>query len=159
MAVENKYVDGNFADGKLADPQLQGGARALIRMAVASVAAADDDDSVYRLFKVPSNIVIHQIRLSNTAINDGTDYDLGVYSTDLGAAVEADLFIDGRTMAVAARDVDGTSNVDVEDLSKPLWELLGLSEDPSKVYDIAITANTVGDAAGHITVHMLTSEL
>jgi hypothetical protein len=59
-----------------------------------SVAAGDDDTSVFRVIRVNSNAYIFNLFVTNTAITGGTSYDLGVYQTAAngGAVVDADLF-------------------------------------------------------------------
>src|SRR3972149_12341690 len=56
------------------------------------VAAADDDGSVYRMVRVPSNARITSILTGCDAITLGTSYHLGVYQTAAngGAVVVSD---------------------------------------------------------------------
>lgn len=158
MAVEDKYVDENLVLNQKRDPNLGGGSRALIYLPLVSVAAADDDDSKYRLGKFNSNAVLYDVKIFNTEITGGTDYDLGFYNIDFGDAVDADVLMEDQSMASTAREVDGMSNVAVEDLNKPIWELLGFSKDPHKQFDLVLTANTVGSADGHVLVKVLTAQ-
>lgn len=124
----------------------------------ASIAAADDDGSVYRMVRLPSNAVISQLNVLNDAITGGSDFDLGVYDTEDngGAVVDKDLFasaisfVGQRTLPLNALFESGT--VDIVENNTRLWELLGLSEDPQKDYDICFTGNTVGSAAGDIAL-------
>lgn len=156
MAVEDKYVDANVVAGRLAEPALVNGAECLSVIATFDVAAADDDGSVYRVFKdVSSGFYLYELSVSNDAITGGTDYDLGLYKTGLGAVVDKDKFADGFSMA-SARGVSagwnaGMFSLDVAELNKTLGELSGQT-DIDGTYDIALTANTVGSAAGTITV-------
>jgi hypothetical protein len=111
--------------------------------------AADDDGSIYRLFRVPSNARLSSLKQTNDVIANGTDYDWGVYQTlKNGGAVLA------GGVALLAAAVDNSSarlqpaellTIDPADAEKPLWALLGLSADPSIEYDICATGNTVGD--------------
>jgi hypothetical protein len=160
MAVENKYVDPDLASGLRQDPNKAGGSRSLINPFQAfAVAAADDDGSVYRLGRIASNAIIYEIVIACTAITGGTDWDLGLYEAGAGGAVvDADLFMDGQTLASASRVLDGMSNVSVANLNKRVYELLGLTSDPCKVYDLALTANTVGTVAGNVAVKVLTAQ-
>ena len=135
------------------------------QVATVAVAAADDDNSVYRLFRVPSNIRVSELLVLNDAITGGTSYDLGVYDIDgvnQAAVVDADLFASAVTMAsarTAPLDVTHESGQwPIEEAEQALWEALGLASDPDKMYDIALTANTVGSAAGDITVKIRYSD-
>lgn len=119
------------------------------------VAAADDDTSVYRLFRVWSGWLIDDILIANDAITAGTVFDLGVYdvSANGGAAVDADFFATNVDLSSASAFrsllLEATAT-DLDKVEKRLWELLGLSSDPQKFYDIALTGDTVGTAAGTI---------
>lgn len=158
MAVENKYIDPLLADGQKQNPNLAGGAKALITFQSFAVAATDDDGSIYRIGRIASNAVMYDCLIATDGIVNGTDYDLGLYNVDLGAVVDKDLFMDGQTMAAASKTLNGLANVSVANLNKPIWQLLGLSADPMIQYDLAITANTVGTAAGNIAIRLLTAQ-
>lgn len=122
------------------------------------VAAADDDNSVYRMVRVPSNARILELGILNDAIAGATDYDLGVYETaeNGGGVADANLFssgismVTGRTLPLNAKYE--STNVNIANGDDRLWEVLGLSSDPNKFYDICYTANTVGSAAGTLAL-------
>lgn len=155
MAVEDKYVDSATAAGNTAEPGANG--QELIRMvATVEIAAADDDGSKYRLFKaVPSSFKPVSCTVMCDAITGGTDYDLGLYNTNMGSVVDKDVLMDGQTLATASRVLDGLGIVDIADIGakKSLAELLALNPSTAKpAYDVVLTANTVGSAAGTVTV-------
>jgi len=155
MAVENKYVNAEIVAGKLALPASSGAGQIICARQTVAVAAADDDGSVYRVFKaVPSDLIPLRIDIQTTTITAGTDYDLGLYQTDLGAVVDADCFMDGQTMATAAKNLDGLAAVAAADAMLPLWDLaVGVTPANKKSsYVIGLTANTVGSANGTIVV-------
>lgn len=142
--------------------------RERIRSASLAVAAGDDDGSQYRFFRVWSGWSIKSIKCYCTAITGGTDYDCGLYTINDGAAVDADLYTDGFSVATAAPAVpptaDGGDGIELRfgdattavpgDVNQAVWEDLGLSEDPMLWYDVALTGNTVGTAAGTIALVM-----
>lgn len=155
MAVENKYVNAEIVDGKLTAPSQTGNGEVVVARQTVAIAAADDNGSVYRVFKsVPAHLVPLKIEIGCTAITGGTDYDLGLYETNLGAVKDADILMDGQTMAAASLNgLDGLAAIGVADGLKPLWELAGDTVETKKAsYDIALTANTVGTADGTILV-------
>jgi hypothetical protein len=80
MAVENKFADSNFATGTLVDAS-KGGTLNSVHQSV-SIAAADDDGSIYGLFLVNSNDVPRVIAVQCTAITGGSGYTLGLYDYD-----------------------------------------------------------------------------
>lgn len=122
------------------------------------VAAADSDGSVYRMCRLPSNAVIEAIEILNDAIAGATDYDIGVYQSlrNGGAVVDDDLFADTLDMTVArALPLDAMfEKLDIDQSEKRLWELLGLSADPNREYDICVTGQTVGSAAGTVVLRV-----
>lgn len=124
----------------------------------AEVAAADDNGSVYRILRLPSYARILRLELLNDAIAGGSDYDLGVYEiADNGGLVkDADLFADLVSM-VAERTLGFNAmyerGLDIADGDQRLWELLGEASDPFRDYDIALTGNVVGTAAGTLQLN------
>lgn len=155
MAVESKFADSDFATGALVDAS-KGGTLKSVQETLA-VAAADDNGSVYGLFLVNSNDVPKSVDIQTTAITGGTDYDLGLYAYDagtIGAVVDKDILMDGQTMATASVALDGMQTVAAANRGKTFWELAGLTADPQTQYVVALTANTVGTAAGTIHVDM-----
>ncbi len=157
MAVENKYVDSNLAAGKKAKAGFAFGDNAITLKAIVSVAAADDDTSKYRIFKgLPSNLIPVNICVHNAAITAGTDYDLGLYKVGVdGAVVEVDILADGLDMSSARTAATwnnaGLTSVALANSQKTLAELSGQAL-PDDAYDLVLTANTVGSAAGAIVV-------
>ncbi|MCG8394199.1 MAG: hypothetical protein MI745_14065 [Pseudomonadales bacterium] len=160
MAVENKYVTTNFANGELLDSHVNGGSELVPYVVTFEVAAADDNGSIYRLFRINSSDVIYSLELSNDAITGGSDYDIGLYDiTTDGAVVDKDVFADGISVASAGDKTNVLTAPDIAELNLPVWDLVsGVTENPQKQYDVAITANTVGSAAGTITVHALVAK-
>lgn len=157
MAVEDKYVDANIVAGKVASAIVTGtGTRTVTMVATVAVAAADDDGSVYRVFNdIPSSFVPVNICIQNTAITSGTDYDLGIYKPNGGAVVDKDILMDGQTMASAVTVATwNNAGMGALTLSNGLQSLgtLSAQTDVDSSYDLALTANTVGSAAGTIRV-------
>lgn len=157
MAVEDKYVETQTAAGKLAKSVFCHGAEPIVLIATEELAAADDDGSVYRLFKsVPSNYIPVEISIMCDTVTSGTDFDLGLYKVGVGgAAVDADVLMDGQSLATALTRATGhqlgLANVNIADAGKTLGEL-SAQTNPDASYDIALTANTVGSAAVTVTV-------
>lgn len=152
MAVENKYVNSDVAAGNRSHGAQ--GANAWPLIETFEVAAADTDASVYRLFKgLPADLVPVSCTVMCDAITGGTDYDLGFYNTDLGAVIDKDNLADGLDLSSASKTLDGLKDVAIENRAKRLYELAGHTlANKKSSYDIALTANTVGTAAGTVTV-------
>ena len=129
----------------------------------AEVAADDDNGSVYRILRLPSNACIKELNLLNDAITAGTDFDIGVYQTadNGGAVVDINLFGDAidlsseRTLPLNAMYEGG---IDIINGDTRLWELLGLSADPHREYDICLTGVAVGTGAGSVGLECVWSQ-
>lgn len=155
MAVEDKYVNTELASGVLADAGYAGTTKVVIQ--TFEVAAADDDGSVYRLARISDSDILLRATIMCDAITGGTDYDLGLYKTGVaGTVVDKDCFMDGQTFASATKTIDGLQTVAIENRVKEIWSLVSgvtsQTKDEGYEYDIALTANTVGSAAGTVTV-------
>lgn len=162
MAVEDKYVESNLVNNLPADhPVLAGGAAAKLIVGTVEIAAADDNNSIYRFAKgISSDRRLLRVEAVNDAITGGTDYDFGVYKglDDGGAVIDKDAFADGVTMASARAMGSAISLMtayDQAEWGKPIYELAGESEGSrTHKVDLALTANVVGTAAGTITILM-----
>lgn len=140
-------------------------ANGTIREAVATVevAAADEDGSVYRFVRVHSSWRPSRLTLFNDAIAGATDYDLGLYYTDgdwrrfnstKDKFIDVNCFADGIDLTIASPvgfECLFQSN-DIANIGKTFWEIGGLTADPGIFMDICITANTVGTAAGTLSL-------
>lgn len=130
------------------------------RVGTVEVAAADTDDSVYRMVRVHSSERVSQIDLFNDAITSGSVYDLGLWDTaeNGGAVVSQELWASDVTMVSArATPTELTyeaTATNIDKIEKRLWELLALTADPNKYYDIAFKATTVGSGAGTISLRV-----
>jgi len=157
MPIEDKYVDADLEADKLGSALFTAGQDATCALGLAVIATADDDGSVYRLFSsVPSSLVPLKITIHNDAIAGATDYDLGLYTENRGAVIDADVLAATLDMsgarAISAENNDGLNAIGLADAKKSLAELSGQGEDADAAYDIALTANTVGGADGEIRV-------
>jgi hypothetical protein len=153
MAVEDKYVVTDNEDMASVNTGAGSLRRAIISF---EVAAADDDGSVYRLMQLNSSDIINNVTFCNDAIAGATDYDFGFYEVESGAVVDKDELADGLDINAgnaSGSEASAMTAVDIANRAKPIWELLGKTQlNKAVAYDLAITANTVGTAAGTITV-------
>lgn len=168
MAVVDAYVDGNirtsgFGVSKLLKSAQAHGAQLWAFAATVELAAGDDDGSKYRFFYgLPPNLVPYEIRVGCDTITAGTDFDLGLYRTNLGAVLVKDCLMDGQTLATAAKlgsaqALPGMGIVDIAVVpGKRLFEYAGHTvKNKLAAYDMVLTANTVGSAAGTVSIIML----
>jgi hypothetical protein len=157
MAIENKYVDAQTVAGRKTDAAYTGsGSNEIVMVATFEIAAADDDGSVYRVFKdVPSTYIPTDITVVCDAITGGTSFDLGLYKTNLGAVINKNLLMSAQTLATALTRATGhqlgLANVNIANCKDTLGTLSAQTTiDPA--YDLAVTGNTVGTAAGTVSV-------
>lgn len=136
-----------------------------LRESVGTIEAVSGDSiaSVYRLARVGSGVRISQIMLSCDAITTCAG-DVGVYdvaAVNGGAVVDADFFASAQSLATALVNTDVTHEADaadagsgfgLADVEKPLWQALGLSADPNKLYDIAVTLTAAAGSAGTVSM-------
>lgn len=121
-------------------------------------------DSVYRLGRVHSSWRISQIIRFCDAIT-GAIADFGLHDTAAngGAIVDRDFFASANSLAaadVAGLDVThesaaaagATQDGDVANIEKTLWEVLGLSADPNKYYDLTAMLTAAATATGTLAV-------
>ena len=135
-----------------------------IYKAVGTVETTTDDDtnSVYRLVRVPSNAIITSIKLFNDDLDSGTSavFKAGLYQTSAngGAAADLDYFATALASLQAAVTL-GTeirfAAADINTVGKRVYEMLALTADTQREYDVCLTATTVtGLQAGTITMQV-----
>lgn len=120
------------------------------------VAAADSDTSVFRFVRVPSNARINSIRVYCDTITAGTSFDCGLYQTAAngGAVLLATAYasaVDLSTAITVGTEIAFEAR-DIANVGKRVFEDGGLTADTALEYDICLLANTVGSAAGTITL-------
>lgn len=146
------------ANGQFVGMKVHGG-RIKESIGVVEVANGDSIASVLRLARVSSNDRISRVLLSCDAVTSAAA-DIGICETAAngGAAVDADFFASGQSLATAVANVDVTHESGVFDIAaieKPLWQALGLTKDPGKLYDVAATLTAAATAAGTVGLKVL----
>lgn len=159
MAVRDEYVDSTVEAGKKGNAIDLVAADVFCGIATFEVAAADDNASVFRLFKsVDPNLIPISLRLACDALTGATDWDMGLYLPDEmgGTVIDKDILADGMDISAGYSRIlalDCLVSVDLANAKKRLWELAGETlNDHAPGYDICLTANTIGSGAGTVTV-------
>lgn len=109
-------------------------------------------DTMRMIRGMPSNARIWELNVSDdNAAAAGAAYDIGVHDIEAngGAVVDQDRFATAQAKNANHVDVfnEVTTPLKNSDRGKFLWELLGLTVDPQKQYDITITPSTSFTAA------------
>lgn len=122
--------------------------------------SGDSIASTYRLAQVPSNAVMHSLRVYSDDLGTTTVADFGLYdTTENGGAVVSQTFFASAVVlnAGALNGVDilyeaATAGAELPDMEKAIWQQLGLTSDPKKNYDIVATLTAACDGAGTLAV-------
>jgi len=160
MAVENRYTNADVIAGKKAIPANFNSDEERGTVITFEVAVADDDGSIFRVMRISADMIPVSITATNDAITAGTVYDFGIYDTltgpNGGTVKDADALASNVDMSSARAEGSGVtllSAPNIANAEQRLYELAGdTTEDHPGEYDLAFTADTVGSAAGTITV-------
>jgi hypothetical protein len=116
---------------------------------VATTAADQADNDIVRMVRVPSNARVSQVLFSCADATTGGAIDIGVYDTNDngGAVVDRDLFASALALTggpfLNSDQTFESAEYTYAESGLPLWEVLGLSADPHKEYDICCVVETV----------------
>lgn len=154
MAVENRkataVTNADASPTQQFNPTRILGGRVKEEVGTIELANGDSIASVNRFGRVSSGWRVSQLLLSTDAIT-GAAADIGLYDTAAngGAVVDADLFGSAVSLASAQSGVDVAFEAgDIANAEKAIWELLGLTSDPGKQYDVAATLTAAATAGG-----------
>lgn len=128
------------------------------------IAAADSDASIFRLARLKSNMIPVSLLLNCDALTDSTSWDMGLYKTN-GDVQDVDCFMAATDISTGygiGSEINCLSALPIDDIGKKLWEITAVAavgtitiENKEDAYDLALTANTIGSAAGTISVRGL----
>ena len=156
VAVKSTLVtNADALPAVLNNPRVDGGFER-IEVATVAITSGDTTASTYRMFRVPSNAVMTDLRIYSPDIGTTTIADIGLYRTakDGGAVVDANFFADALSLkdgALNGVDVLHEAAVfTIDNSGKELWEALGLTSDPAVFYDVALTLTAAADATGTV---------
>lgn len=156
VAVKSTLItNADATPAVLNSPRVDGGFER-IEVATAAITSGDNTGSTYRMFRVPSNAVMTDLRIYSPDIGTTTISDIGLYRTakDGGAVVDADFFASALSLkdgALNGTDVLHESAVfSIANSGKEIWDALGLSSDPSVFYDVAFTLTADADATATV---------
>jgi len=162
MAVVNKKASA-VINAEVRTPQTYNSKKVvggLLKESVGAIAVANGDSigSTLRFGRVHSSWRVSQLLLGCTAIT-GAAADIGLYDTTKagGNVVDVDFFASAQSLAAALANQDvtreaGAAQGDVSKVEKAIWEVLGLSADPGKEYDVVATLTAAATADGNASL-------
>ena len=123
-----------------------------------AIAAGDSANSVYRFGRIKSSARVSSIGLICGANGTGGVMDIGLYdiAANGGAVVSQHLFATGVDIhaAIAEPSEVGFANLTADQTEEAVWQLLALSADPGKEYDLCGTLTTNGGTAAKIALKL-----
>lgn len=135
--------------------------RGNMRSAAGSIETTGSDDiaSKYFFCSIPSNARVADVLLSCDGNNTTGAGDIGLYETteNGGAVKDADFFASATLLTSALKRssvVHESGSYGIEDIQKPLWEALGDSEDPHRMYDVVMTLTAADDSADSVSLEI-----
>lgn len=118
---------------------------------VATVSATQASGDTIRMVRVPSNARIDAVLLTTGDATTAGNINIGVWQTadNGGAVVDADLFASALALTGGPFNRSDqtweSGEYTYAESCLPLWEVLGLSADPCREYDIVAQVSTTGD--------------
>jgi len=121
------------------------------------VTNGDSIGSTYRMLRVKSSDRMSSLQIFCDAITSAAA-DVGLYdiAANGGAVVDADFFASAQSIATAitvgTNILHESGVVDISEVEQAIWQLLGLTSDPNKEYDVALTLTAAATATGTATL-------
>jgi hypothetical protein len=143
------YITNATATPIVKGDAFESNSRLVEAIGVVTPAADQADDTIMRMVRVPSNARISQLMLCAADATTGGAIDIGVYQTaDNGSAVvDRDLFASALALTGGPfNNSDQTfesGEYTYAESEKQLWEVLGLTADSKREYDICCVVETV----------------
>lgn len=150
------YAGKEFGTGDKLATLNDGSGKAYSLQAAVAFDGTQSNGDVIPLMVVQGNDILVAGGYGNDALTGMTDVDIGLYTLD-GVAVDADLFVDGDSLATAQATKFGDNALSaaavsaIEDSVKKIGDLSGDVDEYSQ-YVIALTLNTAGSASGDFVV-------
>lgn len=152
MATVNSTWIGNVAaTPKVATNANQSVGQLFSAKSVATVSATQASGDVIRLVRVPSNARIDIVLLTTGDATTAGAINIGIWQTaeNGGAVVDADLFASALALTggpfTNSNQTWESGEYTYAESCLPLWQVLGLSADPCRDYDVAAQVSTTGD--------------
>lgn len=149
--VNSTWITNAVATPSVATNSNKAAGRVMNAKSVATVSATQAANDTIRLVRVPSNARIDAVLLSTGDATTAGNVNIGIWQTveNGGAVVDADLFASALALTggpFSRSDQTWESGeYTYAESCLPLWEVLGLSADPVREYDVVAQVSTTGD--------------
>lgn len=152
--VNSTWIGNAVATPKVLTNSNQSAGRVFTAKSVATVSATQAQNDTIRLVRVPSNARIDAVLLSTGDATTGGAINIGVWQTEEngGAVVDADLFASALALTGGpfnrSDQTFESGEYTYAESALPLWQVLGLTKDSNREYDIVAQVSTVFADAG-----------
>lgn len=150
------YNGADFGTGDKLSTLNDGSGKAYSLQAAVAFDGTQTNGDVIPLMIVHGNDILVDGGYGNDALTGMSDVDIGLYDLD-GTAIDADLFVDGDSLASAQATKFGDNALSatavsaIEDSVKKIGDL-SADVDENSQYVVALTVNTAGSASGDFVV-------
>lgn len=149
--VKSTWITNATATPKVFTDAIKSTSKLQEAIGIATVSATQASGDIIRFCRVPSNARVSQVLLSTGDATTAGAMDIGVYQTEDngGAVVDADLFASALALTGGpfsnSDQTHESGQFTYAESGMPLWQVLGLSADSNREYDICGTVTTTGD--------------
>lgn len=151
--VNSTWITNAVATPKVLTDAAKSVGRAMVAKSAATVSASQSSSDTIRLVRVPSNARIDAVLLTTGDATTAGAVNIGVWQTadNGGTVVDADLFASALALTggpfLRSDQTFESGEYTYAECCKPLWEVLGLSADPGREYDIVAEVSTTFNGA------------
>ena len=152
--VNSTWIANAVAVPKVLTNSNEGLGRVFSAKSVATISATQADDDTIRMVRVPSNARIDAVLLTTADAATAGAINIGVWQTaeNGGAVVDVDLFASALALTggpfTRSDQTWESGEYTYAESCLPLWEVLGLTADPNRDYDIVCEVSTTGNGMG-----------
>jgi hypothetical protein len=152
--VNSTWIGNAVASPKVFTNSNQSAGRMFSAKSVATVSATQASGDTIRMVRVPSNARIDAVLLTTGDATTAGAINIGVWQTvdNGGAVADADLFASALALTggpfTRSDQTWESGEYTYAESCLPLWQVLGLTADPNREYDIVAQVSTTGDGMG-----------
>ncbi|MBS4046566.1 MAG: hypothetical protein KG075_09520 [Alphaproteobacteria bacterium] len=156
--VNSTWIGNAVASPKVFTDANQSVGTGRVAKSAATVSATQASGDTIRLVRVPSNARIDAVLLTTADATTAGAINIGVWQTSEngGAVVDADLFASALALTggpfTRSDQTFESGEYTYAETCLPLWQVLGLTTDPKRDYDIVAQVSTTGDGMGTVMV-------